>query len=131
MKQIKTQKDAQQVFETIAELDYFYEYSNGQRVATNLFRNDEGVLIATVWEGSSGYLKGPTTAELLWQDSKAINKALREIEARSAVSQAASALGKLGGAAKTEAKASASRANGKLGGRPKKAITQAEEIIKD
>ena len=129
--EIKTVKDAQKFFEAVKELDYSYEYSNGQNVAANLFRNDEGVLIATVWEGSSGYLQGPATAELIWQDSKAINKALREIEARSAVSQAASALGKLGGAAKTEAKASASRANGKLGGRPKKAIAQAEEIIKD
>ena len=131
MKQIKTQKDAQEFFSSVQELDYNYEYSNGQNVAANLFRNDEGVLIATVWEGSSGYLKGPTTAELLWQDSKAINKALREIDARVAVSQAASALGKLGGSAKTEAKSTASRANGKFGGRPKKAIAQAEEIIQD
>ena len=37
------------------------------------------------------------------------------------LSQAASFLGKLGGSAKTEAKARASRENGKLGGRPKKA----------
>jgi len=36
------------------------------------------------------------------------------------VSQAASALGKIGGSAKTEAKSSASRENGKKGGRPKK-----------
>ena len=35
-------------------------------------------------------------------------------------SRAASALGKLGGSAKTEAKSMASRANGKKGGRPKK-----------
>ena len=40
---------------------------------------------------------------------------------KSALSQAASALGKLGGSAKTEAKSTASRANGKLGGRPRKA----------
>ena len=119
MKQIKTQKDAQQLFETIDELDYSYEYSNGQRVAANLFRNDEGILISTVWAGGE-YSKAPANAELIWQDSKAINKALREIDARSAVSQAASALGKLGGASKTEAKVRASRANGKLGGRPKK-----------
>ena len=116
---LKTRQDAQHLFETITELDYSYEYSNGQRVAANLFRNDEGVLISTVWAGGE-YSKSPATAELIWQDSRAINKALREIEARAAVSQAASALGKLGGAAKTEAKARASRANGKLGGRPKK-----------
>ena len=124
--QIKTVKDAQHLFETITGLDYSYEYSNGQKVAANLFRNDEGVLISTVWAGGK-YSKGPATAELVWQDSKAINKALREIEARSAVSQAASAMGKLGGAAKTEAKSAASRENGKKGGRPKKAIAQAEK----
>ena len=128
--QIKTVKDAQHLFETIQELDYNYDYSNGQRVAANLFRNDEGILISIVWAGGE-YSKAPADAELIWQDSKAINKALREIEARSAVSQAASALGKLGGAAKTEAKASASRANGKLGGRPRRAIAHTEEIIKD
>ena len=127
---LKTRKDAKELFSTIQELDYSYDYSNGQKVAANLFRNSEGVLISTVWAGGE-YSKAPATDELIWQDSKAINKALREIEARSAISQAASALGKLGGAAKTEAKASASRANGKLGGRPKKAIAQAEEIIKD
>jgi len=128
---LKTRKDAKELFSTIQELDYSYDYSNGQKVAANLFRNDEGVLIATVWEGSSGYLQGPATAELIWQDSKAINKALREIEARSALSQAASAMGRKGGSSKTKAKTTASRANGKLGGRPKKAIAQAEEIIKD
>lgn len=47
--------------------------------------------------------------------------AKQEIDNRVALSQAASALGKLGGSAKTEAKSIASRANGKLGGRPKKA----------
>ena len=121
-----TRKDAKELFSTIQELDYSYEYSNGQRVAANLFRNDEDVLISTVWAGGE-YSKAPANAELIWQDSKAINKALREIEARSAVSQAASAMGKLGGAAKTEAKSAASRANGKKGGRPKKAIAQAEK----
>ena len=35
-------------------------------------------------------------------------------------SRAASALGKLGGSAKSEAKSAAVRENGKLGGRPKK-----------
>ena len=38
-----------------------------------------------------------------------------------------STMGKLGGSAKTEAKANASRENGKLGGRPRKAIAQAEK----
>jgi len=116
---IKTKKDAQKFFEAIGNLDYNYEYSNGQVVAANLFRNDEDVLISTVWAGGE-YSKAPATAELIWQDSKAINRALREIDTRSAVSQAASALGKLGGSAKNEAKSQASRANGKLGGRPKK-----------
>ena len=36
------------------------------------------------------------------------------------ISNSASAMGKKGGSAKTEAKSSASRTNGKLGGRPKK-----------
>ena len=117
---IKTQKDAQELFKTVQDLTYFYDYSNGQRVVTNLFRDEKGILVATVWAGGD-YSTGPVTAELLWQDSKAINKALREIESRTVVSQAASALGKLGGSAKTEAKSTASRANGKLGGRPKKA----------
>ena len=119
MNQIKTHEDAQALFETIQELDYSYEYSNGQRVATNLFRNEEGILVSTVWAGGE-YSKGPTDTELIWQDSKAINKAIREIEARSTVSQAAAAMGKLGGSRKTEAKSIASRENGKKGGRPKK-----------
>lgn len=116
---IKTRKDAQELFETINELDYNYDYSNGTKVVANLFRNEEGVLISTVWAGGE-YSKAPADAELIWQDSAAINKALREIEDRSAVSRAAAALGKLGGSAKTEAKSAASRANGKLGGRPRK-----------
>lgn len=119
MKQIKTRKDAQQLFETIQNLDYSYQYSNGQRVAVNLFRNDQGVLISTIWAGGE-YSKSPADAELIWQDSKTIDRALREIDARSAVGQAASAMGKKGGSAKTEAKSTASRENGKKGGRPKK-----------
>ena len=50
-----------------------------------------------------------------------------EIDRKAELSQAASAMGKLGGAAKTEAKSAASRENGKKGGRPKKAIVQAEK----
>jgi len=53
--------------------------------------------------------------------SEAINDTMGEIGTRTSVSQAASALGKLGGSAKSEAKSTSSRANGKLGGRPKKA----------
>lgn len=116
---IKSQKGAQEFFETVHELDYSYEYSNGQVVAANLYRNDEGILISTVWSGGE-YSKAPADANLVWQDSKAINNALREIEARTAISQAASAMGKIGGASKSEAKSAASRANGKLGGRSKK-----------
>ena len=47
--------------------------------------------------------------------------AKQEIDNRVALSQAASALGKLGGSVKSEAKSAAVRENGKLGGRPKKA----------
>lgn len=119
MKEIKAEKDAQEFFSSVQELDYNYEYSNGQVVAVNLFRNEEGVLISTVWAGGE-YSKAPADAGLIWQDSKAINNALREIEARTAISQAASAMGKIGGASKSEAKSAASRANGKLGGRSKK-----------
>jgi hypothetical protein len=39
------------------------------------------------------------------------------------ISKAAAAMGRKGGAAKTEAKADAARANGKLGGRPTKPAT--------
>ena len=46
--------------------------------------------------------------------------AKQEIDNRVTVSQAASALGKLGGSVKSEAKSAAVRKNGKLGGRPKK-----------
>jgi hypothetical protein len=38
------------------------------------------------------------------------------------ISQAAAAMGRKGGAAKSEAKADAARANGKRGGRPKKPV---------
>ena len=48
------------------------------------------------------------------------------------IQQAAAAMGKKGGAAKTEAKKAASRSNGKKGGRPRKGIqTGAVEIYKD
>ena len=43
-----------------------------------------------------------------------------EEEGQSDISKAASAMGKKGGSAKTEAKSAAVRKNGKLGGRPKK-----------
>ena len=46
--------------------------------------------------------------------------AKQEIDNRVTASQAASALGKLGGSVKSEAKSAAVRKNGKLGGRPKK-----------
>ena len=46
--------------------------------------------------------------------------AKQEFDNRVTVSQAASALGKLGGSVKSEAKSAAVRKNGKLGGRPKK-----------
>ena len=42
------------------------------------------------------------------------------VEIDKELSEAASAMGKLGGSKKSEAKSASSRANGKLGGRPKK-----------
>lgn len=73
---IKTRKDAQRFFETVRELNYSYKYSNGQTVSANLFR-ENNILIHTVWAGGE-YAKAPATADLIWQDSKAINKALTE-----------------------------------------------------
>ena len=46
---------------------------------------------------------------------------IKEYFSRDTLSQAASAMGKLGGSSKSTVKSTASRENGKLGGRPKKA----------
>ena len=73
------------------------------------------------------YKKGVETVEYVIAGTADNDVLISLIDHSVELSQAASALGKLGGAAKTEAKANASRANGKLGGRPKKAIAQAEE----
>jgi len=67
----------------------------------------------------SGVYPGATSVEQHICDQVAADLA--------AVSQAASAMGRIGGSAKTDVKSTASRTNGKLGGRPHKTQTEKEE----
>lgn len=79
------------------------------------FSREDAWAIADYWDN---FLNEPDW--WLIAPDKKIMAAANEALKPEGVSRAASTLGKLGGAVKSERKTATSRANGKLGGRPKK-----------
>lgn len=74
-------------------------------------------------------LFGDMELSALGSGDQELYDAFRALEEADAVKQAAAALGRLGGKAKTEKKAAASRENGKKGGRPTNAYLAQKENL--
>lgn len=89
-----------------------YSYQHGSTPDFNVSDQNKWYVIEEVWEG--GRMLNQTIRDTADSEQEAISKRKALIDTY----KAAAALGRRGGAAKSDAKAAAVRENGKRGGRP-------------